>query len=167
MTKKKSELLSGFWERLLCLSQGACRHRCQDGLGTVYSGCEARVQATGLPGVYYLACGVASEWRSSCQSCCYQLDSVAASFWWHQQHLLEEMEEEVPYYKDYTVLDSLQIIQRLNQAFFRQMPLEVWLLPSLWLQSSLHMPFLIGCNPVAVFTFFIIKTFIFKHLFKS
>ena len=33
--------------------------------------------------------------------------------------LVLEMEEEVPYYKDYAVLESLQIIRRLNQFFFQ------------------------------------------------
>ena len=86
--------------------------------------CEARVQATGAPGVYYLATvdTVACGWRSSDHSCLWPAGSsgrkplVTAqsrkeAFGETDNTVLQdrEMEEEVPYYKDYAVEDSLQI----------------------------------------------------------
>ena len=102
--------------------------------------CEARVQATGAPGVYYLAtvgdtvATVACGWRSSDHSCLWPAGSsgrktlvtprsrkqpfgdntvLQASRWCHTDNTVlqdQEMEEEVPYYKDYAVEDSLSII---------------------------------------------------------
>ena len=91
--------------------------------------CEARVQATGAPGVYYLAtvgdtvATAACGWRRSDHSCLWPAGSsgrkplVTAqsrkeAFGETDNTVLQdrEMEEEVPYYKDYAVEDSLSII---------------------------------------------------------
>ena len=101
--------------------------------------CEARVQATGAPGVYYLAtvgytvATAACGWRRSDHSCLWPAGSSGrkplATTQSRKQALVtaqsrkeafgetdntvlqdREMEEEVPYYKDYAVGDSLQIV---------------------------------------------------------
>ena len=57
-----------------------------------------------------------------------QLALVAANIWWHRQHSLWEMEEEVPYYKDYAVLFALYII--IGWLIGKEKRGKVWKIPT-------------------------------------